>query len=400
MRLININEKTMIEVRKIKVKMVAHKGAPDSVFEKGEKLLAQAVSDEHIEFVEADPDVIFFVTGGSERSAAETAAKRHWVGLWAHESDNSYASAIETKAYFNQHNKDCFLWDIGDTNFKELALNLQMTLQAKRSLKNRQLGLLGDVSEWLLASDISDVTLKDRFGIDLVPISWDAVPLYKTCDPSPEFDEQFGTANPKLNEASQVHGLLQKTIRDNALDAITIECFPLVKEYGVTACLSLSLLNDLDIPAGCEGDLTAITGMMFAQALTGKIPWMANTNKIGRDTAKFAHCTVPLSQVKKYTVPTHFETNEGTAIQGELSAEVLTVFRFDALLEKMFVSLAQVINRPKSEKACRTQIEVQMPTADLLKLKTQPLGNHHLFLAGDHRERLSFAAQWFGISIL
>ncbi|MFO7864963.1 MAG: hypothetical protein R6U85_13275 [Salinivirgaceae bacterium] len=390
----------MIGVRKIKVKMVAHKGAPDSVFEEGRRMLEQVVPDDCIEFVQAEPNVLFFVTGGSERSAAETAAKLHRVGLWAHESENSYASAIETKAYFDQHNKNCYLWDIGDSHFQEQVLNLQKTMQAKRTLKNRQLGLLGDVSEWLLASDIPAVTLKERFGIDLVPISWDAVPLYKTCDASPEFDKQFGTANPKLHEASQVHGLLQKTIRDNALDAITVECFPLVKEHGVTACLSLSLLNDLQIPAGCEGDLTAITGMMFAQALTGAIPWMANTNKIGHDIANFAHCTVPLSQVNKHTIPTHFETNEGTAIQGELSAEVLTVFRFDAMLEKMFVSLAQVIDRPKSATACRTQIVVKMPPADLLKLKNKPLGNHHLFLEGDYRERLSFAAQWFGLEVL
>ncbi len=388
-------------MRKINVKMIAHKGANQEVFDKGLQLLSDYVPEDTFQFTHTNPDVIFLTTGGSEKEAVEVAAKMENAGIWAHEEDNAYASGTEIKAYFNYHQKKSFLWDIRDKNFPEKVKHLQKIIHARETLNNQQLGLLGNVSDWLVASDVSETILKERFGIDLVPISWAALPSFKKCKRSENFDKQYDTGeNNKLIAASQVHSLMQKTIHDNLLDAITVECFPLVKEQGVTACLSLALLNDRKIPAGCEGDLTSITGMMFANALLGEIPWMANINKITPETAKFAHCTIPVSKVNEYTIPTHFETDLSTAIQGDLKAETLTVFRFDAELKKIFISLAQVIDRPKSPNACRTQIEVKMPPEDLQKLREQPLGNHHLFMDGDQREIINLAAKWFGIEVV
>ncbi len=381
--------------------MIAHKGAGQEIFDKGLQLLSDYVPEDTFQFTHTHPDVIFFITGGSEKEATEITAKMSHVGMWAHEEDNSYASATETKAYLDIHGKTSFLTDIRDEDFPQKVKYLQQIINTSETLNNKQLGLIGRVSDWLVASDVSETTLKERFGIDLVPISWAALPSFKKCKRSEDFDQQYNTGeNPKLIAASQVHSLMQKTIHDNLLDAITVECFPLVKEKGVTACLSLALLNDRQIPAGCEGDLTSITGMMFARSLLGEIPWMANINKVTPETAKFAHCTIPASKVNEFTIPTHFETDLSTAIQGDLKAETLTVFRFDAELKKMFLSLAQVISRPKSPNACRTQIEVKMPPEDLHKLREHPLGNHHLFLEGDQREILKLAAKWFRINVV
>lgn len=387
--------------RKIHIKAVAFGGANPDVFKTAKQTIEKLIPQDVFVFTDKHPDVIFFVTGGSEMSAIDACSKLSHVVLWSSEEENAHASATEVTAWLNAEDKKSLHWDINDESFFENVMGLYHVLRGSEMLNNQQLGLLGSVSEWLVASDVLSQDIKNRFGVDLVPVTWDALPSYKECGRSEVFDKQFKTAdNVKLIEASKVHTLIQKTIDDNHLDAITVECFPLVKEHKVTACLSLSLLNDLKIPAGCEGDLTAIVGMMFANAVLGEIPWMANTIKVSRQTAKFAHCTVPVSHLNSFTIPTHYETNEGTAIQGDIKAETLTIFRFDAKLEKMFISLARVIDRPKSANACRTQIEVTMPEDDLKKLKINPLGNHHLFLEGDFRSTLTLAAKWFSIEVL
>lgn len=388
-------------MRKLKVKMLAFANASQDIFDYGLSILEQYVPQNTFEFTHTNPDVLFFITGGSEKAAVEIMKHQQRIVLWSHAGDNSNASATEVKARLNTDGKNSLLLDVDDAHFPAHAKYLQQVIAGFESMKNQQLGLLGEVSEWLVASDISAPLLKSKFGVDLVPVSWDALPSYEKCAPSEKFNAHFNVdQQPELIKASRVHQLMEKTIRDNHLDAITVECFPLVKEQSVTACLSLSLLNDENIPAGCEGDLTSIIGMMFIKSLTNQIPWMANTVKVTDTRAKFAHCTVPTKMVNNFTIPTHYETNLGTAIQGDVSAEILTVFRFDNQLENVFISVCRVAERPKSNNACRTQIIAEMPEEDLKSLQNYPLGNHHLFFEGDYRELLNVAVKWLGLDVV
>lgn len=396
-----VNSQKSNSMRKLRIKFLAFNGAPDELYEKGYKLLDTHFPEEIYEVVDTKPDVLFFLSGGSEREAINAGAFIDQIVLLSHEEDNSHAAASEVKAYLDAEEQKSVLWSIYEKNIKQKAIALYNTFNAMEKLDNQQLGLLGTVSEWLIKSDIHVHTLKEKFGVDLAPISWDAIPSFKDCEEDVDFLNHFkADKNPKLNEAAQVHSLIKKTIEENHFDAITVECFPLVKEQKVTACLSLSFLNDLNIPAGCEGDIVSITGMMFCKAFLNKIPWMANTIKITGDKATFAHCTVPLSYVKNYTIPTHFETDEGTAIQGYLKPDTLTVLRFDNELKKAFVSSGMVTQRPNSPFSCRTQVEIALPKDDLKKLIKNPLGNHHLILEGDYTIDFKTAFEWLDIEVI
>jgi L-fucose isomerase-like protein len=388
-------------MRKLRIKFLTHTGAPDEVYEKGYKLLDLNFPEEIYEVVDTKPDILFFLTGGSEREAINAGAFIEKIVLLTHDEDNSHAAATEVKAYLDTEDQASVVWSIYESNIRQKAIALYNTFNALEKLRDQELGLIGTISDWLIASDIDPVILKDKFGIYFAPLTWDAIPSFKSCEPSEDFLNHFKSDNnPKLKEAAQIHTLLKKTIKENHLDAITVECFPLVKEQKVTACLSLSLLNDLGIPAGCEGDIVSITGMMFTKALIDIIPWMANTVKVTHESAIFAHCTVPLSYVKSYTIPTHFETDEGTAIQGILKPDVVTVFRFDNQLKKAFVASGIIKDRPKSPHNCRTQIEVSLPAEKLNKLRNNPLGNHHLIIEGDLTLELKTAFEWINVEVI
>lgn len=56
-------------------------------------------------------------------------------------------------------------------------------------------------------------------------------------------------------------------------------------------CYSLARLLDEGVIAGCEGDVCAALGMLWAKELTGQVSWMANVAQVDPvgATIKLAH---------------------------------------------------------------------------------------------------------------
>ena len=113
----------------------------------------------------------------------------------------------------------------------------------------------------------------------------------------------------------------------------------------------------------------------------------------------FAHCTISPALLTDYTIRTHFETGKGTAIQGNFRAEEVTVLRLNNTLDKAFITPGKVLQRPKYDNACRTQLEVKLPPSAVQALREDPLGNHQLLLPNDHTEILSLACRMLGMKL-
>ncbi len=56
----------------------------------------------------------------------------------------------------------------------------------------KRAGLVGTVSEWLVASDVSAETLRQRFGVSLVGIPWAGLPSYSNEKPDSALLDRFG----------------------------------------------------------------------------------------------------------------------------------------------------------------------------------------------------------------
>jgi L-fucose isomerase-like protein len=232
-----------------------------------------------------------------------------------------------------------------------------------------------------------------------VTIPWSELNHYSKYEAAEKFLDAFPVSKVDLTETAKVSGMLTQIISKNTLDAITIECFPMVQKDSVTACLPLAHLNNEGFPAGCEGDLTAITGMMLCKELTGIVPWIANVNKVTESVCIFSHCTIAPDLITDLKVKTHFETGKGTAIEGNFKNDIITIFRINNSLNTAFIATATVSGRPKLPTACRTQIEVKLTAKEVKLLREKPLGNHHLILPGDHVKLLQSACLILGIRV-
>lgn len=385
----------------LRVKMLAFQNADATLYDQGrEKFLALAEELE-IEFVEDQPDVLFFLSGGSERPAVDVVEPGKFYLLVAFQEGNSYAAATEVKAYLNQHAMPSRLVDYDDAATPGLLQNFHAVKQGLNALRGQRFGVIGQVSDWLIASDIDAQVLQQKLGIERRDIPWNSLPDFQTMPVADEILQTFQAhSSLPLEETAQVYALLHDCIKRETLDAITVECFSLVTAHAVTACLPLAKFNADGLPAACEGDVVSIAGMMLIRAVTGLVPWIVNTVKIDKDTSLFAHCTIAPTLLRDYTVTTHFETGKGTAIQGVFESDEMTIFRTNNTLTHAFLATASVKNRPMYDTACRTQIEVALSPKAVHAFREQPLGNHHLILPGDHRATLTLACEAVGLTLV
>lgn len=350
------------------------------------------------------PEILFFTTGGTEQQALDIVAKspHRFFLLIGIEVQNGYAAACEVKARLQQDGVRCWLTDFKRAKKKQYVEHFGAAFNANKLLAQQTLGIIGKSSDWLVASSVQQETLKEQIGLTLKEFPWEGIPSYKDHDVDTGFMNSFTSLfqEEELRKASQVHTLFKKVIADHHLDGLTVECFSLVAQESVSGCLSLGLLNGTGTPAGCEGDITAAVAMMVAKALGNNSTWMANLVELSRERVQFAHCTVPTDMVSNMKVLTHFETDKGTAIRGELAPQKVAIFRFNNTFTKAFLTKGVIIKNIQDNNSCRTKIEVKLSEKSVKLIKQQPLGNHHIIALGETYADLKYYCKINNIEII
>lgn len=381
-------------MNKLRAKLLAFPAAELNIYSRGKKKLQKLFHHERVEYVDKDPDILVFLTGGSERVALQSVREYGFYLLLATGADNSWAAATEVKAWMNQNNISSILVDFTDPKSIEYISNLYAVKNGLQRLKGQRFGLIGEPSDWLVNSNIDPFLIKTKMGIDQIDIPWGKIDINAFKDVAPEFTAFFRNANlQELLASGQVYEALSKQIKDYELKALTVECFSLVTSRKTTACLALSKLSMDGIPAGCEGDTCSMLGMMLTKELFGVVPWIANTTSVNGSQILFSHCTIPANLLKKFEIDTHYETGKGLAIKGVLKAQEVTILRLDHTLTRIFIGVGLAVEVPYQKMACRTQLAVEVSDKVRGYFMNNPLGNHHLIIPGNFQMGLDLAAR-------
>lgn len=385
----------------LNIQTVAYRNAPESLAENSRKALRESFPGINLRFVSDKADVIFFLSGGSEQEAIKSMQAGKYYLLLAGSGHNAWAAATEVKAWSGSKGISARLVSMEEALNGKMLNDFASINSAFKRLQGKQAGLIGNVSHWLVASAFPLDLAKVRFGINIRHLQWEVLHDYLGFPPDPDFLDTFRNHSQTLPESeARIYSFLLSLIKEHQLDALTLECFNMVNQRGVTACLALAMLNSSGIAAGCEGDLVSLTGMMLVQALTGTIPWMANLAEIRTKSILFAHCTAPLKLLNDFKVLTHFETGKSAAVQGDINMEEVTVFRLNRNLNKAFAASGRIVSKPVNELFCRTQTEIELAEEDISKLQTNPLGNHHLIIPGNCLSLLKWACHYRQIELV
>jgi L-fucose isomerase-like protein len=372
-----------------------------SIIETNSKYLDN-LNCEQIDFdqlLEVDQLYYFVITGGTEQQILDLHQKRYErfgkeeSVLLAHASHNSLPAALEVLAKFQQDGEKGRIVYLPEA---ETNLNVQhnqniKTFAVKETLSGQRIGLIGEPSDWLVASKPSFKAVKQSFGIDVIPIDLNEIKELITQTDSVEIDliksdliknsiRVFEPSDQEIDDNVRVYLAMKAIIKKYKLNAVTIRCFDLVLDLKTTGCFALSRLNDEGIIAGCEGDLVSTIGMMWTQKKFGKLPWMANPAQINlkENSLILAHCTVPRSLVSSYKLRSHFESGLGVGIQGEFPLQKVTLIRLGGKnMEQIWQVEGEIIQTGNAENLCRTQIKVKLDVGfSVQDLLTNPLGNH------------------------
>ncbi len=337
------------------------------------------------EFSEDAVPLIFIQTGGTEGKFLELFDQMPKPTLLlTHGAMNSLAASLEILSYLHQRGSKGEVIHGEQEYIKTRLINLQKIIKARSALSKAHLGVIGNPSDWLIASQVHKETAKKKLGCEIIDIPiGELIQLsakdYIGEDPLIEQLRHKPFAPKELQKALNIYGAL-RTIKDQyELTGLTVRCFDLLAPLQSTGCIGLALLNALGIPSACEGDVAALISMMILQLLLGEPGFMVNPARINvkQNCMVVAHCTLPLNMGGDYQLTTHYESGIGVAVDGHLPEGKAMIFKVDASLERYFLSEIEIVANFSERNLCRTQIEIKLKE-DVGYFLNEPCGNHHI----------------------
>lgn len=382
------------------------------------ELKIQIVSDHGSE---ALPLLYFVCTGGTEQSILSIQKDRATdedIILIAHATNNSLPAALEVMARLQQLGRTGRIIYFRSPDDFAAVNQLREYLhfvQVDHRLKTRRIGRIGESSEWLVASNRSDEMIRSVWGPETVEIELgsliDSVKKLRSEHSSHgdhetdrESSDIFSTSEllsitdltiePEIEEteaAIEILSYIQTLVKTHSLNAVTLQCFSIIKSLKTTGCYALAMLNDEGVVAGCEGDMVSTLTMLMIRELTGETSWMANPAQIDTATNSvwLAHCTVPCSMIGDYRIRSHFESGLGVAIQGQMRMQPVTLLRVGGIeLDRYWLAEGEIIQTGTADDLCRTQARIELIRGNVDDLLSQPLGNHLILVYGQRMDMI------------
>jgi len=284
---------------------------------------------------------------------------------------------------------------------------------AVASLCGMRVGVIGNPSGWLIASNVAYSGVKNRWGVEMVDLPLDeVVSRYQAVrdDEVQQLSDEFinkaqGVKEPSRNEvvkAMRLYRAVSDMCNAYRLNAFTLNCFDLIPTTHTTGCVALALLNQQGIPAGCEGDEQTLLTMLAVKAATGETCFMANPSQIVDNAAHkmvFAHCTIAPAMTDRYIVRDHYESLSGVAIEGIIEPTDMTVVKCGGRnMERCFISRSSLLQCTDNPNMCRTQMLMRLEEP-LDYFLERSIGNHHVIVRGDHSHCLTSVFSMLGSKV-
>lgn len=359
-----------------------------------------SLKEENFDDYGTDLSLIYVRTGGTEGLLKELlpslqGLSRQPILLLTSGKSNSLAASMEILSYLRREGVRGEILH-GDPEYIRARIEAIETVEsARRSMEYTTLGVVGDPSDWLIASDVDREAVFDKLGINLeyIPME-ELMDEYSSLkdDISESWKEVAGGSSNALPTpvkqaipgAWRLYKALKTLVDDYGLSGLTIRCFDLLTSVHNTGCVALARLNSEGIVAGCEGDIPAMISMMIGRAVTGVSGFQANPSAIDTMTGEvsFAHCTVPLDMVSDYGLDSHFESGIGVGVRGHIPEGPVTVFKVNGDVSRHFVCEGELVRNEARPDRCRTQVVVKLPPEAVSYFLKDPIGNHHIILPG------------------
>ena len=355
-----------------------------------------------IDYGKAPLNIIYVRTGGTEGLFLQLfdelrQRSHHPFYFLTSGKSNSLAASMEILSFLRQQGSEGEIIHGTSQYITHRIQLLDRVEKAYHSLSGCRLGIIGQPSDWLIASHADKQKVFEQLNIELVDVPMeelltaiDRAPETLPINLKPQISHYKSQAS-NLKGAAQIYHALKTIVEKYHLAGFTLRCFDLLTSVHNTGCLALAMLNAEGIVAGCEGDVPAMLSMKVAQVITGTMGFQANPANINTVSGHiiFAHCTIPLNMVERFELDTHFESGIGVGIRGYVPPGPVTIFKLSGDLSRSFIAEGSLIECQDKPDLCRTQLLVQLADPSQTSyFFSHPIGNHHIILPGHHKDVL------------
>ncbi len=286
------------------------------------------------------------------------------------------------------------------------------------ALRDSHVGIAGYRAHGFFNLSVDDPTLYNATGVilDHYELSdiWDspaepAAVAAREAQVRKTFDVS-GLKGEQVAKVSELSARLDGFLARNKLDALAIRCWPeFARDYGISPCAAMSILQSEGRLIACEGDLEGALSMLVHKAIGGETPYLFDFSQVDleRNFALFWHCGVAPCNLwdgcSVRSLDTYFAGGKGVTADFVLKSGELSIARIDTARGKrrLFLQRAHAVPMDKDLKGTYVKAVFDRPVKEVLDLIVQKGVAHHASMVyGDYVKPLEIAAGLLGWEII
>ncbi len=353
--------------------------------------------------------IIYPLTGGTSRllSAAISLTTKPKL-IFADDKDNSLPSALSAYKIAKESREkviDILFFKELDENVVEKIRKAGLIAKVYNELIELNVYFIGQMSNWTRARN-DPFTLKEKMGIETIELETNFDDAFESGAEETwrNFFSGFKVEEPgekELLDSFKIYSFIKKIVKENRIKCLTMDCFKLLSEKGVTPCLAFSKMLSEGIVAGCEGDLASTITMFILSRLSKKGAFMGNIASFSEEqnTVTMTHCTADLKMAADIVkLRNHFESGKSVSVELEFKERDVTVARLiSPEYNKILVSSGEIIDgSPSNKEMCRSQVVIKLHRP-ITKFTREEPGNHTVFTYGNYEYEVKKIAELMGL---
>jgi len=286
------------------------------------------------------------------------------------------------------------------------------------ALKNAHIGIAGFRAHGFFNLGVQDNQLFAATGVildhyELSDIHALAVQAEDVAAREAQIKETFDVttlSDYQIGKVAQLAAQLAAFKKLHGLDALAIRCWPeFARDYGVSPCAAMSILQSEGRILACEGDLEGALSMLLHKAIGGETPYLFDFSQVNfeQNFALFWHCGVAPCNLwdgcSVRSLDTYFAGGKGVTADFVLKSGELSIARLDTARGKrrLFLQRATAVPMDKDLKGTYLKAVFDRPVKEVLDTIIRTgLAHHASMVYGDHLRPLELAAGLLGWEII
>lgn len=214
----------------------------------------------------------------------------------------------------------------------------------------------------------------------------------------------------QVRQVARLVVVAEKFMKEKALDVVAIRCWPeFAKNYGVSPCAMMSVLQSRGMLLACEGDIEAALSMVAVRAAGEETPFMADLSQVNYEENYallwhdgVAPCNLWDGRCNR-SLETYFAGGKGVTADFVLKAGKMSILRIDTARGKtrIYYEEGEAFNMTKDLSGTYAKVVFDRPINEVVDTVTYNGVAHHVIMGYvQYRKAMRYLARLMNWEVL